>query len=54
MPLFISEKNYYKKDEINKFIIKPNSRYQSYKDFFLTTNKNKNLTFNTVIKNILK
>lgn len=54
VPLSISEKNYYKKDEINKFIIKPNSRYQSYEDFFLTTNKNKNLTFNTVIKNILK
>lgn len=54
VPLSISKKNYYKKEEINKFIIKPNSRYQSYKDFFLITKNNKNLSFNTVIKNIIK
>jgi hypothetical protein len=54
LPLLISKKNYFKKNEINNFIIKPSSKYKLYKKFFLITKNNKNLSFNSVIKNILK
>jgi len=53
LPLLISEKKYFEKKDIEKFIIKPNINYKFFKEFFFRTKNNTSLSFNCAIKSIL-
>ena len=53
MPLSISESNSLHKDTISKFIIKPNNKYTTYKNFFLQAKNSKSIGLCSAIRNIL-
>jgi|MDTC01.2.fsa_nt_gb hypothetical protein len=52
-PLNLSNKEYYTKNEMDKYIIKPDIRYKNFKKNFLVSSRNNNYDFLKVVNEIL-